>query len=124
MRVANAILRLGRAASAAVPLMVAACSESDVDGEAFFRSRPHVEVNAELMGCALLVDSYVASAKRWAEQDYKVTFEAALETNVTLFRIWHIDDTRGPPGVLGAGTSILVEADCNAGRILREMGML
>jgi hypothetical protein len=104
--------------------MVAACSESDMDGEVQFRSRPHVEVNAELMECALLVDRYVASVKSWAELDYKVAFEASLERNVTLFRISHVDDYRGPPGRHGAGTSMLVEADCNAGRILRELGML
>src|SRR5262245_14714908 len=99
--------------------VLAACSHHD--GEAAFRAEPHVKSPTNLVDCAGQVDRYVASAKSWAEPDYHVTFEA-VEAGVSLFRVSHIDDYRGPPRV-GGGTSIFVEADCGSGRVLRELRM-
>jgi hypothetical protein len=100
--------------------MVAACSPRDTsDGETEFRSLPHVQVTADMADCAALVDRHVASAKGWAEADYKVAFEA-VGNGVATFLVSHVDDYRGfqEPG---GGTSVLVEADCADQRVLREL---
>jgi hypothetical protein len=106
-----------------LPLVLAACWDNgSADREAAFRARPHIQASAELIECANLVDRYVASSKRWANADYKVALER-VESNATLFRVSHVDDTRGDPSIRGAGTSIFVEADCGSGRILHELRM-
>jgi hypothetical protein len=71
------------------------------------------------MECASLLDRHVASAKGWAQADYKVAFESA-ERGVAFFLVSHVDDFCGP-AVLGGGTSVLIEADCAASTVLREL---
>ena len=105
------------------PAILLACSEYDTaDAVAEFRSRPHIQASAERMECANLVDRFVASTKHWADADYKVAFEN-VEGDVTVFRVSHVDDYSRDEPYLGGGTSILVEADCGSGRVLRELGM-
>ena len=109
-----------RVAFLVATIMGAACSErAPNDREANFRSLPHVQSAAQMMDCASLVDRHVASAKGWMQADYKVAFESA-ERGVTSFLISHVDDFRGP-AVPGGGTSVLIEADCAAGTVLREL---
>ena len=85
-----------------------------------FRSRPHIQASIELTTCASMVDRYIATAQKWSEQDYKVSVDGT-EAGVTLFRVSHVDDFRGSLSE-GGGTSIFVEVDCGAGRVLRTLG--
>ena len=101
--------------------MLTACSERPAnDREANFRSRPHVQSTPELLACANVVDRHVASVKGWPEADYKVEPFRSAEIRGASFLVSHVDDYRGP-AVPGAGASVVIEVDCDAGQVLREL---
>ncbi len=102
-------------------LLNAACSTSSRSPvEAGFLAREHLTAPEEFAGCAKLVDDHVSSTTKWKRRDYKVDYAGPFPEG-SEFRVSHVDDYRGPNSRQGGGTSILVQADCASGRVLRVL---